>query len=383
MRFLILFTVFFSVYGAANYYVYVRGRSVLPAGSWGGSFFVPVFLFVVLAFPAGRFLEGAWLGPPATVLIWIGSLWLACMVYFVILLGLLDLGRFIGGRLGWLGPPGSNTGLARYAAVLVCATVLLVVAVGFVNSRFPRIQSYDIQLDLRGRPRPTLPNPLVLTLATDIHLGTTLGPSGLDRIVRMINSTDPDLVILGGDIVDEDMGPVLERDMGEKLLQLQSRLGVFAVTGNHEYIGGAERACAYLTNHGVRILRDEWFDLGGLMIVGREDRSIRSFTDRTRASLDSIVKQARPSGPILLLDHQPFDLQHAQEAGVDLQLSGHTHHGQLWPFSLITRAIYEKDWGHLRKGTTQYYVSCGAGTWGPPVRTTSRPEIVVLRLTFR
>ncbi len=383
MRLLLFFTIFFSVYGAANYYVFVRARGVFPPGTFSGALFLPVFLFVVLAFPVARFGERIWVGPPTNALIWIGSFWLAALVYFLMLLGLLDLAGFLGRRLGVLDPVGSNSRLVHYGAVILCITVGFVLAAGFVNSRLPRIRSYNIELELRGRPRPAVPNPMVLTLATDIHLGTTLGASGLDRIIRLINSTDPDLVILGGDIVDEDMGPVLQRDMGEKLLQLRSRLGVFAVTGNHEYIGGAERACAYLTRHGVRMLRDQWVDVKGLWLIGREDRSIRSFTDRTRLPLEAIVEQAKPAGPILLIDHQPFDLDRAVGAGVDLQLSGHTHHGQLWPFSLITGAIYEQDWGYLRKGKTQYYVSCGAGTWGPPVRTTSRPEIVVLRVTFR
>lgn len=383
MRFLLFFTIFFSVYGAANYYVFVRGRSVLPSGTFGGTLFLPVFLFIALAFPSGRFLERIWGGAPITALIWVGSIWLAALLYFVMLLGLMDLGAFLGRRLGWLGAVGSNSRLVHHSAVILCVTVGLVLAAGFINSRLPRLRSYDIQVELRGRPRPALPNPLVVTLATDIHLGTTLGTSGLDRIITLINSTDPDLVILGGDIVDEDMGPVLERDMGEELLQLRSRLGVFAVTGNHEYIGGAERACEYLTRHGVRMLRDQWVELKGLWVIGREDRSIRSFTDRIRMPLEAIVERAKPSGPVLLVDHQPFDLHLAAGAGVDLQVSGHTHHGQLWPFSLITGAIYEQDWGYLRKGDTQYFVSCGAGTWGPPVRTSSRPEIVVLRLTFK
>jgi hypothetical protein len=159
---------------------------------------------------------------------------------------------------------------------------------------------------------------------------------------------------------------------------------VIAITGNHEYIGGVEDAYKYLTEHGITVLRDASTKVAdSLYVVGREDLSKKSFARGTRKPLHEVMADVDRSWPIILMDHQPFRLNEAAENGVDLQLSGHTHHGQLWPFHFITRKMYEVSWGYKKKGETHYYVSCGVGTWGPPVRIGNKPEIVNIKLAFQ
>jgi hypothetical protein len=219
--------------------------------------------------------------------------------------------------------------------------------------------------------------------ASDIHLGTIIGRRRLDRIVNTINEMNPDLVLLPGDVVDEDIAPVIRENLGESLRAIRSRYGVFSITGNHEYIGGADEACRYLEEHGVRVLRDSVATLqNGLQIVGREDRSIRQFAGKERKPLGELLAGLDRTRPVLMMDHQPFQLDEAVRAGVDLQLSGHTHHGQVWPLNYVTRAIYEVSWGYLERGGTHFYVSSGVGTWGPPVRLGNTPEIILLTLHF-
>jgi predicted MPP superfamily phosphohydrolase len=153
------------------------------------------------------------------------------------------------------------------------------------------------------------------------------------------------------------------------------------VTGNHEYIGGVEEACRYLTDHGIVVLRDRVARiLKSVCIVGREDRSIRGFSGRQRIPLETLLNGIDREDLVILMDHQPFHLDEAASLGVDLQLSGHTHHGQLWPFNFITAAVYELSWGYLQKGDMHVYVSSGVGTWGPPVRIGNVPEIVSIVL---
>ena len=131
------------------------------------------------------------------------------------------------------------------------------------------------------------------------------------------------------------------------------------------------------------MLRDTWVKIGdSLYVVGREDISIRGFTGKKRKPLPELMAEVDKSYPIILMDHQPFRLEEAEINGVDLQLSGHTHHGQLWPFNFITKKVYELSWGYKKKGSTHYYVSCGVGTWGPPIRTGNRPEIINIKLRF-
>ena len=218
-------------------------------------------------------------------------------------------------------------------------------------------------------------------MASDIHLGTIIGRHQFDRIVDRLIELKPDLILLPGDIIDEDLAPVLVEDVGDHLRALQAPLGVIACTGNHEYIGGVEEAVSYLREHGLTVLRDSVMTLAnGVQVVGRDDRSIRQFAGKERKPLAELMKGVDAERPIILMDHQPFGLGEAASAGIDLQVSGHTHHGQLWPANLITGAIYEVSWGLARIGQTHVYVSSGAGTWGPPVRLGNVPEIVFLRL---
>jgi predicted MPP superfamily phosphohydrolase len=222
-----------------------------------------------------------------------------------------------------------------------------------------------------------------VVVISDIHLGTIIGKSRFDSIVSKINMMKPDIVLLPGDIVDEDLGPVIKQNLGESLLNVKSRYGIFAVTGNHEYIGGVEEACAYLSAHGVRVLRDEAVRINNsFYLIGREDRIMPRFAGRQRKSMSELTDGIPAEFPILLMDHQPFEVEESMEYGIDLQVSGHTHHGQLWPLNYITNAVYLLSWGYRKDGNRHLYVSCGVGTWGPPVRLGNRPEIVNFKLTF-
>jgi hypothetical protein len=203
-------------------------------------------------------------------------------------------------------------------------------------------------------------------------------------IVDKINQLEPDIILIPGDMIDEDIAPVLQTNVGDILMQLNAKYGVFASTGNHEYIGGVLKAKEYLAAHNISVLSDtaELID-DSFYIVGREDVTIKTFINQNRKPLKDILETADTSKPMILLDHQPLKLSQASGNGIDLQLSGHTHHGQLWPFNYITKAIFEISWGYGKKGDTHYYVSSGVGGWGPPIRTVNRPEIISIKLSFR
>ena len=138
-----------------------------------------------------------------------------------------------------------------------------------------------------------------------------------------------------------------------------------------------------MRTHKIQMLRDSVVKIDdSFYLVGREDRSITSFAGKKRKPLEELTKNLEKSLPIILMDHQPFHLEEAQQCGVDLQLSGHTHNGQLWPLNYLIDKIYDIGWGYKLIGKTHYYVSCGIGEWGPPVRTGSVPEIINIHLRF-
>jgi len=243
----------------------------------------------------------------------------------------------------------------------------------------PRIRNLEINLPQSAGPRQQLS----VVLASDLHLGRIIRNSRLEKIVGLINGLKPDLVLLAGDLTDEDLSFLSDQNTAAILRRIQAPLGVYSVTGNHEYYSGREKAVSFIRQGGIRVLEDEIVKVGeALYLVGRKDRTAERFGE-PRKPLAELMKEVPPGYPVILMDHQPFQLAEAQRQGVGLQLSGHTHNGQLFPINFIVGRIYENSWGYLKKGATHYYVSCGVGTWGPPVRTCSIPEIMHIRLTLQ
>ena len=381
INFVIFFSIALSVYALINYYIFIREWEAGGFQSTWRTVYVAAFLLLSISFIAGRMLERVTLSWLSSTLVLLGSFWLAAMVYFLLFAFAIDIIRLLNFIVPFFPSfltvnPERTKEITSFAIIVV---VLVIVLGGYINARTPIIKTLELSISKNGRTIKSLN----IAVASDIHLGTIVCKSKLERIVQHINSLNPDLVLLPGDVVDEDIGPVIRNNLGETLRKIRSKYGVFAITGNHEYIGGVEPACKYLAEHGITMLRDTWVKIGdSLYVVGREDISIRGFTGKTRKPLSELMAEVDKSYPVILMDHQPFRLAEAEANGVDLQLSGHTHHGQLWPFNFITKKVYELSWGYKKKGSTHYYVSCGVGTWGPPIRTGNRPEIINIKLQF-
>ncbi|RPI16843.1 MAG: metallophosphoesterase [Ignavibacteriae bacterium] len=378
--FITFFTIIFTTYGLVNFYIFLRGWQALAQYTQYKIYYVILFLLLSLSYIAGRFLERRSESFFNTIIIWIGSLYLAAMVYFLLILIVIDIFKLIyflipDFHLALFDNPEYNI----ISFITVVSIVTIATAIGFINAVHPRIKRITIPINKKAGKYKELK----LALVTDIHLGTIISHARLRRIVRKINTIDADIVLLAGDVVDEDIKPVIKYNLGEILKLIKSKLGVYAITGNHEYIGGVEPAVKYLVAHDIIELRDQIVNLDdSFYIVGREDRSARGFGGKQRKPLNELMGNIDRNCPIILMDHQPGKLHEAQDNGVDLQVSGHTHHGQLFPFNFITKKIYELSYGYKKIGNTHYYVSCGVGTWGPPVRTSSRPEIVEIKMRF-
>jgi len=375
---IIFFGIVLSIYGLINYYIYKRALPFIPLNY--KFFFTISFLIVVVSFIAGRFLERVSINLFSDVLIWVGSFWLAFMFYFFLALVLIDLLRLINLIIPFF--PAFITHNIEKTKNIVALSVLILVVItvfgGYINTKTIITKTYKITAHKNLGELKTLN----IAMASDLHLGTLNGKSYLNKLVTDINKLNPDIILLVGDIIDEDLASVIKYNVGEELVKLKSKYGIYTVTGNHEYIGGVEEAVKYLSEHGVNVLRDTFIKIdNSFYLAGREDRAIKQFAGKRRKELKDILNGVDKSNPIILMDHQPFGLKDAKENEVDLQLSGHTHNGQLWPINYIVSKIYELSWGYLVDGSTHYYVSCGVGGWGPPVRTGSRPEIINIKLS--
>lgn len=373
--------VIFIIYGGLNYYIGLRGWQTLfsfvpfliPQVYW--TFFWLLSLSYLFSRLSQKFLptvlyEG---------LIRIGAYWLAFMFYFLLVITALDILSLLD-RFLHLVPVEIKQSLNPSLGLVVFILVIGIVSYGAWNARHPRVNHYEVSIAKQAGSLKQLH----VVMVSDVHLGTIINNSYLTKMVTSINQLKPDLVLLAGDVFDENIETVNKQQMADSFRKLSAPNGVFAILGNHEYISGnAEDTIKYLGEAGVKVLRDSSQKIAGsFYLVGRDDRSGARLNGVKRQDLKTLLQGVNHSLPILLMDHQPLQLAEPAEQGVDLQLSGHTHAGQLFPIEFITQRIFEDDWGYLRKGNFQLIVSSGYGTWGPPIRVGNTPEIVDITIKF-
>ncbi|MFD5735041.1 metallophosphoesterase [Streptomyces sioyaensis] len=263
--------------------------------------------------------------------------------------------------------------LAR--AVAAGASLAATAAVGYGTAttlRGPVVKRVTIPL----AKLPRAAHGFRIAVVSDIHLGPILGRAHTRRVVEAVNSTSPDLVAIVGDLVDgsvADLGPA-----AEPLRALRSRHGAYFVSGNHEYYSGARQWIDHVRELGIHPLENARTALPGFDLAGVND--ITGQTEGAGPDYDRALSGRDPARAVVLMAHQPVTIHDTVRFGVDLQLSGHTHGGQMWPFTYVAATTNPTVAGLRRYGDTQLYVTRGAGTWGPPVRLGAPPDITVVEL---
>ncbi len=377
-RIIVFFTVVFTVYFLANLYIWIKGYRALPWAADHKVWYTIIFITLATLFIAGRIAERSHSSVISDILNISGGVWLAFMVYCFIFLFLSDL-LFLILKVVQITGRHNAAVYHKWAFIATVTASLLLIAGGFINTLLPVVTRYNITINKDAGETKNLR----IAAVSDIHLGSVIRKRSMKKLSGMIKSTEPDLVLLLGDVVDGEIGPVLRDDLLGWFSCPKCRYGLLAVTGNHEFIGGAYRTIPYIESKGIRILKDEKVVLpGGIQIIGRIDRDSRMFRGMERKDLGELMKDVDIKKPVIVLDHQPFDLGNTEKYGVDLQLSGHTHNGQMWPLNYITGMIYEVSYGYKKKGMSHIIVSSGYGLWGPPVRSGSRAEILLINISF-
>jgi len=377
-----LFGIFLLLYGLCNYYIGLRvyqAFNTFYTSNRPAIYGAGAVTMLALSFPLSRLIIHYLPQNLGKIIIYASSYWLAAMYYLILILIISDLTRLIVHRSEIL--PASLKGHYHIVILSVLALVALLLVYGTWNALHPVVRNYEVTLHKKSS---TLDSMRVVVVS-DIHLGWIVGIDRLQQMTVLINSLQPDLILLPGDIIDEGVDLATEREMPEVLQTLQPRLGTFAAMGNHEYISGnAETTIDFLKRAGITVLRDQAVEItNGFYLIGRDDAARHRFYGAERLELSEIMADLDKNKlPIILLDHEPSNLDISETAGVELQLSGHTHRGQMFPNNYITAAIFEQDWGYLRKNSLQVIVSCGFGTWGPPIRIGNRPEILNIEVIF-
>jgi hypothetical protein len=304
-----------------------------------------------------------------------GYLWIVAMLYLFSLLVMLDLYGFISRLIG-ISPVYSHRHKTKFIAAIL---VIMVIIYGSWNTRTPRVTRYDITVPKTANELKQLK----VLMISDLHLGKNISSTRLTEMIRKIGELEPDIVLIPGDII-QDSEFFKEEKMYLEFQKIKAPLGAYASLGNHEFYGGVVKDTVKLLGQGgVQVLENSCVKVAeSFYIVGMNDPAAARRSANKQPGLEEIMAGIDKGLPIILLNHQPVDLETARLAGVDLQLSGHTHRGQVFPANLFTDRLFEEDWGYLKKGTLQLIVSCGIGTWGPDLRIGSKSEIVEIIISF-
>ncbi len=265
---------------------------------------------------------------------------------------------------------------ARTAALVGAIGVALTVVYGLVHAaRGPRVRRVRVSL----AKLPAAADGYTIVQLTDVHVGPTLGREFVTSVVKQVAALEPDLIVITGDLIDGRLSDLASHV--EPLRDLHARDGVFAVTGNHEYYWNADAWIAHLGSLGVRFLRNEHVTIAsGFELAGVDDSSAAAMAVGHGEDIPRALAGRDPALPVVLLAHHPRTITRAVAAGCDLQLSGHTHGGQLLPLGWLARLFEPHVAGLARFGATWLYVSEGTGFWGPPLRVGTTSEIALITL---
>jgi uncharacterized protein len=377
-QFIIFFVVVLTIYSLANIYIYLKGYNSIQLFHNFRLWYLIIFIALSSAFVFAKIFEARHSSVFTDILNIIGGFWMAFMLYgclFFFLSDIVSLALRIGGVING----GNIMAFRKWSFIVTLIISFFLIAGGFINALIPKVKTYNITIN---KPAGELKD-LRVAAVSDIHLGSIIRKRSIKKLSGILKKLEPDLVLLLGDIVDGEIGPVLRDDLLKYFTCPRCSDGLYAITGNHEFIGGAKRTIPYIESKGIRILKDEVITIdGGIQLIGRLDRDSKRFFSAERKTLEELVKGIDPARPVILLDHQPFDLAESEKQGIDLQLSGHTHNGQMWPLNYLTKKMYELSYGYMKKGNTHIIVSSGFGIWGPRVRSASHSEVLLINIKF-
>lgn len=375
---MVYFVIIILIYVGLNIYVWSRATRMLPDSTWIKVLIGVVMLIGTLAFfvyMLANNINSYWL---AKTTLFISTTWLTAFLYLLIAFAFMH----IVGAIFRICGSSSSGNIANYLQsnifvfAFIIAFISLMLVAGYMKYLWKKEVYVTIPLQKKLNYTGQHGDTLRVVGLSDLHLGYSIGNKELLQWVKQVNGLNPDMIVIAGDILDISVNPVRRESMQQALKQLNAPLGVYASLGNHEYLAGVEQAKEFFHEADIHLLQDTNVQIDSLLyVVGRDDK-----TNIHRQTLAHVLHEVDKTKPIILLDHQPDALNEAVEQGVDLQLSGHTHEGQVWPISLLTHLLFENAHGLLKKGDTYVYTSSGIGIWGGKFRIGTQSEIVIFDL---
>ena len=355
-----------------NGYVMVRGWQALPPVSVSRPIYLITAILLFLAMMVGMIFGNAMQPVVAKTVSFIGFSYIIVFVYLFLSFLVVDIVRIANYFIEFA--PSGLTSFRLWAMVVTLGITGIAMVIGNIKFNHPEIVTLNLSID-----KPTQHKVLKIVAASDFHLGISIDKKLLHNYVKMINEQHPDIVLLAGDISDRSIIPLINQNMAEEFRAIKASLGVYAINGNHEHYTETPNATSdYLKSAGIKVLRDETCLVdSSFYLVGRDDRS-----NLNRKNLKELVNGLDVNKPRILMDHQPYYLEEAQQNDIDLQISGHTHNGQFFPVNFLVKHMFELSYGYRRIGKTHYYVTSGLGLWGPQYRIGTSSELVVINLKY-
>ncbi len=360
-----------------NPYIFWRGYQALPPKK---SCRIPFILFFVLELSLYFFGFIFRNELPDNVIItiqYICNTWYIASIYITLSLLVLELIR-LSQRIKpwfpkWMKGHWQQTKVTLFFLIVFGVTGLMIHAYHTVMN--PIVKNVYITLPKAAGDRDSL----TIVMMSDLHIGEVIGKDLVQKYVALSNAQHPDMAVLAGDIMDYESRFAENAHIEDDLKQLKAPLGVYIIYGNHEYRANRNAKYRWLQKTGGTLLIDSVVQPDSTFyLIGRDD-----FIHKKRKSLHSLMEGVDTGKPIIVLDHQPWSFAEMNMNGVDLGLHGHTHNGQLWPYPLLMKLVYECPYGYYKKGPTQFYVSSGIGIAGPPYRVGTVSELVVLHIRFK
>lgn len=326
----------------------------------------------------GRIMESRYGSRLSAILLNLGYIWVGFLFYcFVlsILTGILYITVRSAEKMGWICfAPGTLKSGFPSLAWIIFGILAILATIGMQSVRNPVIRKLDLEL----KSISPLTETLTIVQLSDLHLDTLKSVAWWQRIVDRTNALQPDVIVLTGDIIDEDPDELAVFMPGFK--RLKARLGIFGVTGNHEFYIDTNKAMTMMGECGIRMLRNEVYPIADIVnLVGLDDPTGIGVSAAPSPDFGRLAQSIDPDLPVIVLNHQPIYIEEVLSLGGDVQISGHTHDGQLWPFKWINRLVFHYQNGLHRIDDLHLYVSSGTGTWGPPFRIGTESEIVLYR----
>jgi uncharacterized protein len=372
----LFFITFFLLYGGLHLYVFLKAWQAFRF-QWGvGSVITLIFIAMIVSPIAVRFLEKGGHEAAARLFAYSGYCWLGFMFFFFTISVSFDILRLLAYVTGVVSKMDFSIFISayRFFFIVTLASSILLVLYGYQEARNIHLETLRIQTD--KIPKET--GKITIAQISDVHLGLIVDDQHLKKIIRLIRSANPDILVSTGDFVDGDIDTL--NGLVDILKSVEPRYGKYAVTGNHEFYAGIDVSLDFINKTGFKILRGEGVTVSNMVNIAGVDDPAGSYF-QFKAIPEKVFLSSLPHHLFtILLKHRPVVDKEALGL-FDLQLSGHTHKGQIYPFRYLTRLAFPMYTGyHELPGNAHLYVSRGSGTWGPPIRFLTPPEVTIIEL---